>query len=54
MGETVDGAIAFALDPTMEFDVQGTRMTVADFIVSMGVDLSTYTHLTKEEFYSLD
>ena len=54
MGETVNDAIAFALDPTMEFDFQGTRMTIADFLVSMGVDLSTYTHLTKEQFYSLD
>lgn len=54
MGETVNDAIAFALDPTMEFDFQGTRMTIADFLVSMGVDLSTYSHLTKEQFYSLD
>ena len=54
MNEGVNDALAFALDPTMEFDFQGTRMTIADFLVSMGVDLSTYTRLTKEEFYSLD
>lgn len=54
MGETVNDAIAFALDPTMEFDFQGTRMTIADFLVSMGVDLSTYNHLTEAEFYNLE
>ena len=55
MNEGVNDALAFALDPTMEFDFQGTRMPMADFLVSiMGVDLSTYTHLTKEQFYDLN
>ena len=55
MGETVDGAIAFAIDPTAEIDFEGTRRTIADFLVNVaGVDLSTYNHLTKEQFYNLN
>ena len=54
MSGGLNDALAFALDPTMEFDWQGTRMTIADFCASMGVDLSTYNRLTKEQFYSLE
>ena len=54
MEETVNDAIAFALDPTIELDFQGTKMTIADFLVSVGVDLSTYNRLTKEQFYDLN
>lgn len=54
MGENVNDAKAFAIDPTMSFDFQGERMTIADFYVSMGVDLSTYNRIAKEQFYSLE
>lgn len=55
MGETVDGAIAFAIDPTAEIDFEGTRRTIADFLVNVaGVNLSTYNRITKEQFYDLN
>lgn len=54
LGETANDSIAFAIYPTLEFDWQGTRTNVADFCRSMGVDISTYPHLTKEQFYSLE
>ena len=54
MKEEVNGATAFAMYPKMEFDWQETRMTVEDFLLLMGVDLSTYPRLTKEQFYSLE
>ena len=53
LGETVNDATAFAIDPTIEFDWQGSRTTIADFCSSMGVDLSTYPRITKEQFYDL-
>ena len=53
-GETANDSIAFAIYPTLEFDWQGTRTNVADFCRSMGVDISTYPRLTKEQFYSLE
>ena len=54
LGETVNDATAFAIDPTIEFDWQGSRITAADFYSSMGVDISTYPRITKEQFYSLN
>ena len=52
--EVINDATAVGIIPTLEFDLQGVRYTIADFIALNGVDLSTYPRITKEQFYSLE
>ena len=51
--ETVDDAIAFAIDTRVVVDFMGSRKSIKDLTLSLGVDLSLLPHITKEEFYKL-
>ena len=54
MGETVNDAIAFAIDPTTEVDFQGERKSVREWGIALGADLDTHPRITKEQFYDLN
>lgn len=54
MGERVNDAIAFAIDPTTEVDFQGERKSVREWGIAFGADLDTLPRITKEQFYNLN
>lgn len=54
MGESVNDAIAFAIDPTTEVDFQGERKSVREWGIAFGADLDTLPRITKEQFYDLN
>lgn len=52
--ETVDDAIAFAIDTGAVVDFMGSRKSIKDLALSLGADISLLPHLTKEQFYNLE
>lgn len=52
--ETVNDAIAFAIDTGAVVDFMGSRKSIKDLALSLGADISSLPHLTKEQFYSLE
>ena len=52
-GETLNDSIAISIDTSEMMDWQGTRYTIANWLAIMGVDLSIFPRLTKEEFYAI-
>ena len=51
--ETVEDAIAFAIDTEAVVDFMGSRKSIKDHALSIGTDISLLPHITKEEFYKL-
>lgn len=51
--ETVNDAIAFALNTEAIVDFMGSRKSIKDWFSSLGADLSLLPRITKEEFYAL-
>ena len=52
-GETVNDAIAFALDTEAVVDFMGSRKSIKDHALSFGGDISLLPRMTKEQFYTL-